>query len=153
MKKLATILLMSVIVISGVTSCKSKQKAVEISGAKIEAKQPTETASNTQTSTTIAEATPVEETTRNEKFSLAEGENSASFNSKYHVVVGSFSSKQNAKNLQSTLSKEGNNAFVVVNEKGMFRVILASFNEYYQAKNRINEITNRFADAWVLVQK
>ncbi|VBB46772.1 Sporulation domain-containing protein [uncultured Paludibacter sp.] len=153
MKKILGILLMSVIVVFGITSCKSKQKAVEISGAKIEAKQTTPTATQA-TSTTVAEATPVEEVTRNEKFSLADGEtNSAAFSNKYHVVVGSFSIKQNAKNLQSTLIKEGNNALVVVNEKGMFRVLIASYNEYYQAKNRINEISNRFPDAWVLVQK
>ena len=155
MKKILGILLVSAVLISGVTSCKSKQKVVEISGSKIEAKQQTtETAVEKRTSTTIADATPVEEVTRNEKFSLAEGEtNTAGFNSKYHVVVGSFTSKQNAKNLQSTLSKEGNSAFVVVNEKGMFRVIVASFNEYYQAKNRIGEISGRFPDAWVLIQK
>ncbi|MGC3977109.1 MAG: SPOR domain-containing protein [Paludibacteraceae bacterium] len=155
MKKILGITLLSAIIISGATSCKSKQKAVEISGAKIEAKQQTENSGSIlQSKTTVADATPVEEITRNEKFTLADGESSSSsFNNKYHVVVGSFSIKQNAKNLQNTLIKEGNDALVVVNEKGMFRVIAASFNDYYQAKNRINEISNRFPDAWVLVQK
>lgn len=152
MKKLATILLVSLLIISGITSCKSKQKVVEISGAKIEAKQPTTT--NTQTETTVADATPVDATVRDEKFSLAEGElSNPDFNNKFHVVVGSFSIKQNAKNLQSTLNKEGSNAMVVVNEKGMFRVIIASYNEYAQARNKINQISNRFPDAWVLIQK
>lgn len=154
MRKIWGILLMSAVVVSGVTSCKSKQKVAEISGSKIEAKKPAETSVKTeQAKTTVADATPVEEVTRNEKFSLADGETSATFNDKYHVVVGSFSIRQNAKNLQSTLTKEGNEAFVVINEKGMYRVVVASFNEYYQAKNRINEISNRFPDAWVLVQK
>ena len=152
MKKILGMLLMAAIVLTGSTSCKSKQKVTEISGANVEATAKTNTAAATA-STTATAATETEKT-RNEKFSLAEGEtNIAAFNSKYHVVVGSFSIQQNAKNLQRTLNSEGNNALVVVNEQGMFRVLIASFNEYTQARERINQINTRFPDAWVLVQK
>ena len=152
MKKILGMFLMAAIVLAGSTSCKSKQKVTEISGANVEATAKTNTAATTA-STTATAATQTEKT-RNEKFSLAEGEtNIAAFNSKYHVVVGSFSIQQNAKNLQRTLNSEGNNALVVVNEQGMFRVLIASFNEYTQARERINQINTRFPDAWVLVQK
>ena len=152
MKKIFGMFLMAAIVLAGSTSCKSKQKVTEISGANVEATAKTNTAATTA-STTATAATETEKT-RNEKFSLAEGEtNIAAFNSKYHVVVGSFSIQQNAKNLQRTLNSEGNNALVVVNEQGMFRVLIASFNEYTQARERINQINTRFPDAWVLVQK
>jgi len=152
MKKILGMFLMAAIVLAGSTSCKSKQKVTEISGANVEATAKTNTAAATA-STTATAATETEKT-RNEKFSLAEGEtNIAAFNSKYHVVVGSFSIQQNAKNLQRTLNSEGNNALVVVNEQGMFRVLIASFNEYTQARERINQINTRFPDAWVLVQK
>ena len=152
MKKILGMFLMAAIVLTGSTSCKSKQKVTEISGANVEATAKTNTAATTA-STTATAATETEKT-RNEKFSLAEGEtNIAAFNSKYHVVVGSFSIQQNAKNLQRSLNSEGNNALVVVNEQGMFRVLIASFNEYTQARERINQINTRFPDAWVLVQK
>lgn len=152
MKKIVGMFLMAAIVLTGSTSCKSKQKVTEISGANVEATAKTNTAAATA-STTATAATETEKT-RNEKFSMAEGEtNTAAFNSKYHVVVGSFSIQQNAKNLQRTLNSEGNNALVVVNEQGMFRVLIASFNEYTQARERINQINTRFPDAWVLVQK
>ena len=152
MKKIVGMFLMAAIVLTGSTSCKSKQKVTEISGANVEATAKTNTAATTA-STTATAATETEKT-RNEKFSMAEGEtNTAAFNSKYHVVVGSFSIQQNAKNLQRTLNSEGNNALVVVNEQGMFRVLIASFNEYTQARERINQINTRFPDAWVLVQK
>ena len=152
MKKIVGMFLMAAIVLTGSTSCKSKQKVTEISGANVEATAKTNTAS--ATASTTATAASETEKTRNEKFSLAEGEtNIAAFNSKYHVVVGSFSIQQNAKNLQRTLNSEGNNALVVVNEQGMFRVLIASFNEYTQARERINQINTRFPDAWVLVQK
>lgn len=152
MKKILGMFLMAAIVLTGSTSCKSKQKVTEISGANVEATAKTNTAAATA-STTATAATETEKT-RNEKFSMAEGEtNTAAFNSKYHVVVGSFSIQQNAKNLQRTLNSEGNNALVVVNDQGMFRVLIASFNEYTQARERINQINTRFPDAWVLVQK
>lgn len=152
MKKILGMFLMAAIVLTGSTSCKSKQKVTEISGANVEATAKTNTAAATA-STTATAATETEKT-RNEKFSMAEGEtNTAAFNSKYHVVVGSFSIQQNAKNLQRALNSEGNNALVVVNEQGMFRVLIASFNEYTQARERINQINTRFPDAWVLVQK
>ena len=152
MKKIVGMFLMAAIVLTGSTSCKSKQKVTEISGANVEATAKTNTAATTA-STTATAATETEKT-RNEKFSMAEGEtNTAAFNSKYHVVVGSFSIQQNAKNLQRALNSEGNNALVVVNEQGMFRVLIASFNEYTQARERINQINTRFPDAWVLVQK
>ena len=152
MKKILGMFLMAAIVLAGSTSCKSKQKVTEISGANVEATAKTNTAATTA-STTATAATETEKT-RNEKFSMAEVEtNTAAINSKYHVVVGSFSIQQNAKNLQRTLNSEGNNALVVVNEQGMFRVLIASFNECTQARERINQINTRFPDAWVLVQK
>jgi cell division protein FtsN len=74
-------------------------------------------------------------------------------NYKYYVVVGSFGKQTNAKGLQSTLKAEGNQAIVVVNEKGMYRVLISAYNDYKQAHVRIKEISNRFPDAWVLVHK
>ena len=154
MKKILGMFLMAAIVLAGSTSCKSKQKVTEISGANVEATSKTNAGAATASTTASASAASETEKTRNEKFSLAEGEtNIAAFNSKYHVVVGSFSIQQNAKNLQRTLNSEGNNALVVVNEQGMFRVLIASFIEYTQARERINQINTRFPDAWVLVQK
>jgi len=153
MTKTFKILVAVAILATSFTACKTKQKVTKIPGANVEATAPvastTTPAVNSQTSSTIGT-----EVTRNEKFSLADGEtNVDALKFKYHVVVGSFKSQVNAKGLQSTLKSEGNNALVVVNEQGMFRVLIASFNEYAQAKTRINQISDRFADAWVLVQK
>ncbi len=148
MKK--TILLMAAFAIVLLApSCKSKQQITKVSGAQVEAK--TTTSPDTKTDTkSVAEP----EVTRNETFTLAEGEsNTDAFRQKYHVVVGSFKSQSNAKGLQTSLNAEGNKSIVVVNENGMFRVLMASFNDYSQARARINQVSNRFPDAWVLVQK
>lgn len=150
MKKILGLLLMSAVILAGATSCKSKQKVVNISGSDIEASE-----KRTESQPVVVEEEmESNETMRGEKFNMADGEtNSSAFNKKYHVVVGSFGVQSNAKNLQRTLNSEGNSAIVVVNEQGMFRVLIASYDEYAQARNRINQINTRFPDAWVLIQK
>lgn len=151
-KTIRLILALAIVAMAG-TACKSKQKVAEITGANIVVGSTTTTPTVTtpaKTTTTTVSNEP--EVTRNESFTLSEGDASA-LNNKYHVVVGSFKSQVNAKGLQTTLKNEGNKALVVVNEQGMFRVLIASYNEYSQARARINEIKERFADAWVLVQK
>lgn len=151
-KTIKLILALAIVAMAG-TACKSKQKVAEITGANIvvgsTTTTPTVTTPAAKTTTTVSTEPEV---TRNETFTLSEGDASA-LNNKYHVVVGSFKSQVNAKGLQTTLKNEGNKALVVVNEQGMFRVLIASYNEYAQARARINEIKERFADAWVLVQK
>lgn len=146
MKKIFGLLLLASVIGFSTTSCKSKQKVVEISGSDISA---------TENKTTQPVVTPESnERTIDENFRLADGEtNHDAFARKYHVVVGSFSVQSNAKNLQKTLNNEGNNAIVVINEQGMYRVLIASYNEYAQARSRINQISARFPDAWVLRQK
>lgn len=137
-------------------SCKSKQKVTEIPAATVPATTQSTTpvvSPRTAVSRTTA-STHQHEVTRSESFRLAEGEtNSGSLTKKYHVVVGSFGNHENARRLRTTLNNQGNDAFTVQNESGMLRVIVASFDEYSEAKSRIEKIKGTYTDAWVLVQK
>ena len=161
MNKSIRLIIALAVITMATSSCKTKQKIAEIpAGANIEATAPkTEVAPKSPVATTTIPSSSSstvtdQEVTRNENFSLAEGEtNTDALKYKYHVVVGSFGKQSNAKGLQSTLNSEGNQAVIVVNEKGMFRVLISSYNDYKQAHVRIKEISNRFPDAWVLVQK
>ncbi len=131
------------------TACKSKQNVTSIPGANVPAKGVT-----TTQPTTTTPVTNEPEVTRNETFSAAQGEtNIDALSKKYHVIVGSFSKHENARGLRAQLVSEGNSALIVVNEKGMYRVILASYDDYSGARTKIGQVKNRFADAWVLVQK
>lgn len=95
---------------------------------------------------------PVEqEVTRAENFSVVEGEDAEDLKN-YHVVIGSFKSQDNAKRLQASMRPDYK-PIIVVNEQGMYRVLLASYDDYASAKAKIVEIRSRFSDAWVLVQK
>lgn len=132
-------------------SCKSKQLVSEIKGANVPAT--TEVASQPAPAPQVsAPAQP--EVTRSESFKLAAGEtNTAAMAKKYHVQVGAFSNHTNAINLRAKLVNEGNNALVVENENGMLRVIISSYNEYSEARAKIDQIKGTYPDAWVLVQK
>jgi cell division protein FtsN len=160
MKSIRLTLALAVVIVA-TSACKTKQKIAEIpAGANIQASAPKNSTVVAPTTSTYSAPTESEEkttvreneVTRNENFSLVDGE-AGSLKYKYHVVVGSFSKQTNAKGLQSNLKTEGNKALIVVNEKGMYRVLISSYNDYNQAHARIKEISNRFPDAWVLVQK
>jgi Sporulation related domain. len=155
MRKTIRLIIALAIVMTATSACKTKQKIAEVpAGANVQAtKQNVVTNATANVSAATSETIASEpEVTRNENFSLVDGESSA-LKYKYHVVVGSFSKQENARGLQKTLKSEGNNALIVVNEKGMYRVLIASFNDYNQAHSRIKQIAGRFADAWVLVQR
>jgi len=71
----------------------------------------------------------------------------------YNVIVGSFSVEENAKKLKKSLQPEYD-PIIVINEKGMFRVIIASFDNYEAALEEINKsIRHKFPDVWILAQK
>lgn len=150
MRKLFRFTMIVAIAALTMASCKSKQKVTEISGA---FKPATEVKSET-TAQPAAKTETLQEVTRNESFKLADGEtNSGALNKKYHVVVGSFGIQSNATGLRNTLNNEGNPALIVINEKGMYRVLIDSFDDYKAAHDKIDSIKGRFPDAWVLVQK
>lgn len=182
MKRTIRLIIALAIVMGAASSCKSKQQITEVPAGAFDTTASTEPApteapvatqeveeevnnafskpakavANTASAATSAanaiktQAKPA--VTRNENFTLVNGE-SAALKNKYHVVVGSFSKAENAQGLQTALKGEGKNALVVKNETGMFRVLIASFNDYYKAHDYIKQIGTRFPDAWVLVQK
>lgn len=145
------LLLYAGIISIALVSCKSKQKVTEIPAATKPATTVTTTPPVTAPSTAVSSQNEV---TRSESFRLAEGEtNNAALSKKYHVVVGAFGNHENARRLRNTLVNQGNNALTVQNDSGMLRVIIASFDEYTQAKSRIEQLKSLYPDAWVLVQK
>jgi cell division protein FtsN len=158
MNKTIRLTLALAVVMLAVSSCKTKQKIAEIpAGANIEATTPKTTVTTPSVAPNDDKAvtnqvTTGPEVTRNENFSLVDGDKDA-LTYKYYVVVGSFTKQTNAKGLQTSLINEGNKAIIVVNEKEMYRVLISSFNDYNLAHARIREISSRFPDAWVLVQK
>ena len=150
-------LMLAALLGTGLCACKSKQQVVSIPNAHAEAvSAPAETPAPQSVAQPMPAPQPAAqpEEVRDEVFELDPAEtNTQVMTQKYHVVVGSFKNRDNAKGLQQTLNAEGNAAVIVLNEHGMYRVLIASFPEYQQARAKINTIKDRFPDAWVLVQK
>jgi len=72
---------------------------------------------------------------------------------RYSVVVGSFRFENNARGLQTTLNREGNNAIIVQNEQGMFRVLLNTYPTVGEARARAAQVRSRFTDVWILIPR
>ena len=92
------------------------------------------------------------EVTRAEKFEVIEEQKDVVVLKKYHVVIGSFGNKDNALRLQAQM-KPQYEPIIVRNEKGMYRVLLMTYDTYNEAKTKIAEIRDQFPDAWVLVMQ
>lgn len=122
---------------------KAKQQAVtEAPVQQTVVTQPT-TVAPVQTVTT----TPVtNEKTRSENLTLVSGAGLKAFS----VVVGSFSIKANAENLQKTLTNAGYAAQIAMNPQGMFRVIASTFDDLNSAVSSRNTLRAQYPDAWLL---
>lgn len=91
------------------------------------------------------------EVTRAEKFEVIEEQKDVVVLKKYHVVIGSFGNKDNALRLQAQM-KPQYEPIIVRNEKGMYRVLLMTYDTYKEAKTKIEEVRAQFPDAWVLIK-
>ena len=92
------------------------------------------------------------EVTRAEKFEVIEEQKDVVVLKKYHVVIGSFGNKDNALRLQAQMQPQYE-PIIVRNEKGMYRVLLMTYDTYKEAKTKISEVKDQFPDAWVLIKQ
>ena len=156
----------------GFTSCKSKESAYKKAYEKAkqqelaEAQQVEEVpapivAAPVEAVVPVTPAQPVEVgTIREEKVQLVSGDGLKAFS----VVCGSYSIKANADGLKAKLDADGYNAKVVFNAsanngQGMYRVIVASFDDRMQAAQARDDFKNKyynnadFQKSWLLYAK
>lgn len=62
----------------------------------------------------------------------------------YSVVIASLSVKPNAEALKARMEQEGYNIILAQNESGMYRVIIASYDDKAAAVNERNAIRDKF---------
>ena len=146
----------AVCVAVSMVSCKSSESAYKKAYEK--AKQQQTTTEAPVQSTVVAPATTVapvqtvtttpvvNESTRTESLTLVSGTGIKAFS----VVVGSFSIKANAENLQKKLNAEGYAAQLAMNPQGMYRVIASTFDDLNSAVQSRNALRAQYADAWLL---
>jgi cell division protein FtsN len=128
-------------------SCKSKEsayKAAYESAKEKEVQQPVEEV------TPVAKVKPVSSATaQREKVTAIDGSIK-----QFSVVVGSFLNKTNAVSLKEKMQGRGYTALLAQNEKGMYRVIVATYDEKSDAAGERDRLKEKyypdFQDAWIL---
>ena len=131
-------------------ACKPKESAYK---AAYEAAQAREMQENR-----VEEITPVSKPTYNsttdavqqERVTVIDGDGILQFS----VVVGSFLNRTNAVSLKDRMAGQGFKSFLAQNERGMFRVIVATFGDKERAVAERERVKERyypeFQDAWIL---
>jgi cell division protein FtsN len=93
---------------------------------------------------------------KEEKVTAAKGEASDLGSKRFYVIIGSFSVYENAQKFKKQLMSEDFFPGILVNENGLFRVSVNSYDDEAMARTRISEIRQNFAkysDVWLLVKK
>lgn len=139
-------------------SCKSKQSAYKAAYEKAKEKEVSQAVQEVEEEPVMrtpsakhnGAAVQVEKVT-------AVNPNEASSLKRYSVVIGSFINKTNATALKDNMIAKGFKAFLAQNEQGMYRVIVASFNDKATAAEERDLIKAKYApdfkDAWLLENK
>ena len=91
---------------------------------------------------------------RKESFSFTQPQDNTQ--NRFFIIVGSFSSMDNAKNFRQTLISEGFTPIIVQSETGFFRVTVDSYNNEADARKRLLQVRDnypKYADTWLLIKQ
>lgn len=127
------------------TSCKPKQSAYK---QVYEAAKEREMQQNASQPTTVVKdagtLSPVEVSVRKEKVAPVYATDAANLKN-YSVVVASLSVKLNAESLKTRMQNEGYNVILAENEQGMYRVIVASYDDKASAAAERDNIYQKYS--------
>lgn len=104
-----------------------------------------------------AEKTEKPVRTQSETFTFSQKEDqSKNEKNSYFVIIGSFSSSENANRYKQELIPQGFAPIVLHSETGYYRVCVNSYTDEMEARQRIYQIRKDFpqyADTWLLIKK
>ena len=93
---------------------------------------------------------------RSENFTLSTEDQAAYGSKNFFVIVGSFSSNENAGKFKQELTQQGLKPIILHSETGYYRVCVDSFTEEAAARTRVQSIRTqypKYADSWLLIRK
>ena len=145
MKKVFQISLALFSLVFIVASCKPKQSAYK---SVYEAAKEREMEESSNQSNTVVKPSgtlsPIEVSVRKEKVTPVYHSDEAGLKS-FSVVIASLSVKLNAESLKSRMENEGYPVILAQNEQGMYRVIVASYDDKNSAVAKRNEIYEKYS--------
>ncbi|MFA5328509.1 MAG: SPOR domain-containing protein [Prolixibacteraceae bacterium] len=93
---------------------------------------------------------------RSEKFTLSSEDQASYGNKNYFLIVGSFSSNENAGRFKQELMQQGFKPIILHSETGYFRVCIDSFSDEAAARSQVQKIRTdypKYSDSWLLIKK
>jgi len=131
-------------------ACKSKQSNYKAAYEAAKARETTDNAVEETTPVTKQVSTLTNATVQKEKVTTVDGAGIQQFS----VVIGSFLNKTNAVSLKERMANQGFQSFLAQNERGMYRVIVATFGDKASAVSERDRVKDKyypdFQDAWIL---
>lgn len=144
MKKFHFALVLVTLLLIGV-SCKPKQSAYKQVYEAAKEKEMQQTAS--QPTSVVKDASPlppVEVSVRKERVEAVYPTDAAGLR-RYSVVIASLGVKLNAESLKGRMENEGHSVILAQNEEGMYRVIVASYDDKAQAAAKRDELYRTYS--------
>ena len=136
-------------------SCKSKSSAYKTAYEQAKSNDNYWEAEDDDTEVLTSEEVSYE-SVREEKVNLYQGEDVSGLK-RFSVVIGSFGNRTNAFNMKDRMTAEGYKPVVAENERGLLRVIIASFDNRADAVRARDALKLKYApnfqDAWLLERK
>lgn len=124
---------------------------------KVFSTQPTQTTRENPTSDVMYEQAETPVRTQSESFTFAQKDDANKYgSSSYFVIIGSFSSADNANRYKEELTPQGFNPIILHSETGYYRVCVDSYTEEAAARTRVYQIRSdfpKYADTWLLIKK
>lgn len=154
MKKNLMIISVAVLALS-VASCKSNQNAYKAAYEKAKEKEVIQTPTQTE-EFEVVEVKRTQTTPAPVQVEKVTGvtESDVAGLKRWNIVVGSFKNKTNAEGLKNQMIEAGYPALLAQNAQGMYRVIVASYNDRESAAEKRNQIREKYAprfnDIWLL---
>lgn len=125
-------------------SCKPKQSAYKQVYEAAKEKEMQQSASEPTVVKDAASLPPVEVSVRKEKVEPVLASDAPNLK-KFSVVIASLSVKLNAESLKSRMQNEGYNVILAENEQGMYRVIVASYDDKSSAASTRDQIFQKYS--------
>jgi len=107
-------------------------------------------------SETVAKSSDVSVKSTEERVTAANGEAKDFGSKRFYIILGSFGVYENAQKFKKQLMSEDFYPGILVNEAGLYRVSVNSYDDETIARNRVGEIRQKFpqySDLWLLIKK
>lgn len=91
-----------------------------------------------------------------ERVSAVKGEARDFGSKRFYIILGSFGVYENAQKFKKQLMAQDFFPGILVNEAGMYRVSVNSYDDETIARNRVGELRQKFpqySDLWLLIKK